>query len=105
MREWDLWIASQSAQQPRTHLGRIQRGELHVVLIRQWPVPRLHAPGCVIAHGLELPHPAKQLERAHMRATGGVDGHHGGVDGEQLQGACQRAGWYVGEGGGERRRH
>ena len=28
-------MASQSAQQPRTHLGRIQRGELHDVLLRQ----------------------------------------------------------------------
>lgn len=40
-----------------------------------------------------------------MRAVGGVDGHCGGVDGQQLQGACQWAGWYLGEGGGERRRH
>ena len=65
---------------------------------------RLHAPGSVVARSLELPHPAGQLERAQMRAIGGVYRHHGGVDGQQLQGAFQWAGRYVGEGGGEGRR-
>lgn len=65
--------ASQSTQQTGTHFSRIQRGKRHVVLLRQRPMARLHATCGVVAHGLELPHPADQLERAHMRAIGSVD--------------------------------
>lgn len=91
--------ASQRAHQPGTHLGLIERRECHVVLLRQRPMARLHATCGVVAHGLELPDPADQLERAHMRAIGRVHGHYGGVDGHQLQRACHRAGRYVSEGG------
>ena len=46
-------------------------------------------------------HTADGAHVGSLKLVGGVDGHCGGVDGEQLQGACQRAGWRVGEGGGE----
>ena len=41
-------------------------------------MPGLHAPGGVIGHGLALPESADLLERAPMRAIGGVYRHQGG---------------------------
>ena len=53
-----------NAPQPRTHLGGIGRGELHVVLLRQLTVAGLHATVSAAAHGLELPDPAHLFEVA-----------------------------------------